>query len=1007
MRGGSPRDAPEGELERAGRAHRFSISGERELWRSTSDDKKLGERLLALGESRIGGFTGGGIDDEGIWLVRAPKQPTLSNWMKKHRALPWPEAVAVVASLARACADCESEGLFPGPLAPSTVSMLGDEPHVRADHLVFSMFGADVAEVGSGASVSTRWMPPEQAEGAPWDNAANRYVLGLIFYRLLAGEHPFAGQGLRRALDDQAHRGAPPLPVELRRELPPGLQGYCLRLIDPDARARPSSALEIARRLEGLASGESGHDTEHERVDRKKTRATREAPPSERPPSRTMPKASPAPAQPSSPGAQRWLARLPWIAAAVGGLAALLALKQQNPAVAESVGQERAPLSTPSMSVGECTGCHARQASEWTRSVMAHSAKSPLFQALEILIQEQVGRSADCPGGAGVLRVADRDTACVDRESGLPITGSGGEHWCVNCHSPGENLARVMPAWDGRSGFSRSRRPLVDLLPPETMEGISCGFCHQVHGPVRPGNSAAGRYEGNPFWTSTSNGQRFTMRPEDARGVPGIANSGYFLDPAELMPGRDNVPGDVHSRPSADAKAYLRSSKFCGACHDVRLFGTDVIGIGKGEHFKRLRNAYSEWEAWAIDERRAGREPASCQDCHMSTFPGVCVRGEKSVADDRGDATERACPPGTRFEPRAPGIFPDAPVSSSSGAPNAVVTHYFSGVDVPLTPSFDEGLVDEPTLDSHGIPLGARQRRDVLLARTFGFEVDEPRLVRTRLEIPIVITNTGAGHRVPAGFSQEREFWVHLKVTDGRGDVVYEVGKVTRGDEDLHDKVFLRVNTSDDLRDGLGRPLGLFGADVADGVDAPRWSPPPELGGFQFRGRGLINFQNGFLRCVVCIGSVGPRGECEPLPGQEGRRADRFADGDYDIDTGECRSNLFGRNALFETYFPIGALDSSRGVAKGPDAIIDTRSLPPGKPVRYTYELDTRGRTGPYVVEARLMFRAFPPFLLKAFIDYELRQAARGLRPSGPLIDQSALERLEIVEIMRRKKDLG
>ena len=35
--------------------------------------------------------------------------------------------------------------------------------------------------------------------------------------------------------------------------------------------------------------------------------------------------------------------------------------------------------------------------------------------------------------------------------------------------------------------------------------------------------------------------------------------------------------------------------------------------------------------------------------------------------------------------------------------------------------------------------------------------------------ITIAIENVGAGHRVPAGFSQEREFWVHLRVTDADG----------------------------------------------------------------------------------------------------------------------------------------------------------------------------------------------------------------------------------------------
>src|SRR5690606_24007109 len=117
--------------------------------------------------------------------------------------------------------------------------------------------------------------------------------------------------------------------------------------------------------------------------------------------------------------------------------------------------------------------------------------------------------------------------------------------------------------------------------------------------------------------------------------------------------------------------------------------------------------------------------------------------------------------------------------------------------DVPLTPEFDERFIDQPTLDGAGIPLGAEQRRDILLGRTFRFEIEEARIVGRRLEIPITIENVGAGHKVPAGFSQEREFWVHLRVTDAKGALVYEVGRVDRGDEDLHDKVFARINVSD------------------------------------------------------------------------------------------------------------------------------------------------------------------------------------------------------------------
>ncbi len=228
------------------------------------------------------------------------------------------------------------------------------------------------------------------------------------------------------------------------------------------------------------------------------------------------------------------------------------------------------------------------------------------------------------------------------------------------------------------------------------------------------------------------------------------------------------------------------------------------------------------------------------------------------------------------------------------------------------------------------------------------------------------------------------------------------MGRVDRADEDLHDKVFLRVNVRGDDLDRKGRPLGLFGADVRDGPDVPLWQPPPALGGTAFRGRGLDQLPERLppLRAL-------PRHDRRRRAlrgaglGQGDTRAARFADGDYDLDTGECRSNLAGTNALFETYFPVGALDASRGLVKGPDAIVDTRSAPPRVPLRYVYDLPTGGRRGPFKVEARLLFRAFPPFLVKGFAAYEREQARRGLRPSGPLVSEDMLGRLEVVEIGR------
>lgn len=379
----------------------------------------------------------------------------------------------------------------------------------------------------------------------------------------------------------------------------------------------------------------------------------------------------------------------------------------------------------------------------------------------------------------------------------------------------------------------------------------------------------------------------------------------------------------------------------------------------------------------------------------MSTFPGVCVKGERDDA-----LVHESCPDGMRFEARAPGERPLGFVANGA-ARSSMTPHYFTSVDLPLAPEIADAALDQRGVDRHGVPLSLKKRRDLLIRSSMRLELGEGARIGNTLELPLVIENVGGGHKIPAGFSQEREIWVHLRVEDGDGSLVYEVGRVDRNDEDLRDKVFLRVNTDPDAVDLQGRPVGLFGADVADGPDVPRWSPPPELGGNDFRGLGLINFQNGFLRCVRCVGTVSPEGECIP-PAFEQHRAQRFDDGDYDIDTGECRSNLSGEAALFETYFPVGALDASRGFVKGPDAIVDTRSLPPGVPKRFTYVLPTGGRKGPFRVVARLMFRGFPPFLVRSFAEYEQKQAARGRRPSGPLVTFDMLARLERVEVARQ-----
>lgn len=947
-------DAP-ADLGAVGRAQRRRAAT-LEVWSFAPGDGALAAKLVTFGDAGAGGFVSSAEDEAGLYAVRRSPTQTLDGLPRGAR-LDGPSALAKVRDLARALAFCESRAVFPGPLRPADVA-LGSVGRPDAFLLLEGWVRALLGEPASATTTapSPRWTPPEQVAGAPWDNAGNRYVLGLVAYRLVAGAHPFSGMGLRDAMTAQV--GAPP-PFEeaIARELRPGMQSFVLALLDPEPSRRPAAAAAIVARCEELL---------------------RHAPLVRAPRVTAVPVAETVAAPATITTRRRsWL---PIVPIAIGLAFAGAGLATARPVVAPATVVHATVRPLTQTTAETCAPCHARQVAEWQRSVMAHAAKSPLFGALESAVEEQVGRDDRCPGGAGVLRRAGGDV-CRDAKTGLPITGTGGEHWCVNCHAAGDNAgASAVPPW------STTQKPLRDLLPAAAQEGISCAVCHETIGPVH-----ATGYQGNPTWTSPFSGNVFPSRPEDASGQRGIANSGYLLDPGVFLATALGTGPRVHRRPPAETTRYLRSSEFCGACHDVRLFGTDAVGVkDRGDHFKRLRNAYSEWKSWSDAERVAGRSAATCQDCHMSLYPGVCVPGAGALAAE-------GCPTGTRFEARRPGEKARGMVAATS-APSAVTSHWFSSVDLPLADEFPDAWATTTALDDSGVPIGLEARRLQLLRHTFRFAVAVERSGNT-LTVPIEIENVGAGHRVPAGFSQERETWVELTVRDGRGDVVYEVGKLASDDADLRDKVFLRVGIGEDTRDGKGRPLGVFGADVVDGPDHPRWSPNPTFGGTTFRGQGLVNLQNGFLRCVKCIGVVDADGRCEAGAGQGRTRADRFDDGAYDLDTGECRSNLTATNAFLETFFPVGALDADRGVVKAPDAILDQRSAAPGVTLRYVYELDTTGRTGPFRAEARLRFRPFPPFLLRTFADYEARKAAEGKRPSGAQVTTKMLARNHPIDL--------
>ena len=431
-------------------------------------------------------------------------------------------------------------------------------------------------------------------------------------------------------------------------------------------------------------------------------------------------------------------------------------------------------------------------------------------------------------------------------------SGTAAEGFCAGCHLPvgvrDDSLARFDPA------DPEAYPGPVAEASEVGREGLTCDFCHSVthqDRSVTPGLDGVGT------------ARALIADPDGPKGGP-------LLDP--------------QSPHSAEHREFLTQSDFCGTCHDVRNGVTDQQ---TGEPFLRIEDAFSEWRAspWSGDDNPTGA-PVRCQDCHMSLFPFA--------------------PPGTR-PLTAVAVFP---ADSPTDRPHA--NHAFTAVSTPLIDDPRFPNVDAPGLnDRFGYPLGQQQRREAMLraACTMSLNGTASAIEPGARTLPVLVTveNVGAGHRVPTGFSQEREVWIELIVEDDLGPIYAsgvlvdqahpETGEAVPDgnldDEDLAHRVFHVEHPS-------------LEATVSPGPEADL-RPEVQLG--------LMTFTNDFLH--------------------------------IDPETGERRV----------VFSPTSA-----------NAIDNTRSLEPfvPRPVRYDVPLPERPLVGDLRVRARLRYRSFPPEFLRA-----------------------------------------
>ena len=202
-----------------------------------------------------------GRSDEGTlyYVMELLHGVDLQQLVKRHGPLPAERVVFILRQVLHSLADAHRYGLVHRDIKPANLHLgvLGLElDFVKV--LDFGLVKSRKNPLEAGLTLTVQgivqgtpaYLAPEAALGGEVDARADLYAVGCVAYWLLTGTVVFAGENPMSML--AAHVRKTPEPPSRRTELPvpPALEQLVLDLLAKNPADRPSSALEVMRRLD-------------------------------------------------------------------------------------------------------------------------------------------------------------------------------------------------------------------------------------------------------------------------------------------------------------------------------------------------------------------------------------------------------------------------------------------------------------------------------------------------------------------------------------------------------------------------------------------------------------------------------------------------------------------------------------------------------------------------------------------------------------------------------------
>lgn len=190
----------------------------------------------------------GSSDDFDYIIMPFIEGETLEVRIKKQGPMDPEDGVRIMIEIADALHYAHSRNVIHRDIKPSNIMIDHQGKIIIADFGISKMMGDSDLTAPNTVLGSPKYMSPEQIKGQSVDARSDLYSLGLVFYEMLTGIHPFTGRDTSAIYYAQAHE-IPPRPETSRPEIPKELGSIIMKLLEKSADKRYVDGGELLRDL--------------------------------------------------------------------------------------------------------------------------------------------------------------------------------------------------------------------------------------------------------------------------------------------------------------------------------------------------------------------------------------------------------------------------------------------------------------------------------------------------------------------------------------------------------------------------------------------------------------------------------------------------------------------------------------------------------------------------------------------------------------------------------------